>query len=61
MGHTPVPLTLDVFVNTASADRHVNVTVDHARTGGKEGGREKKEHEGTRKKFAWGLMRFNGR
>lgn len=49
-GHTLVPLTLDVFVNvnTSSADRHVNVTVDHARTG-EERESEKKEHEETRK------------
>lgn len=49
-GHTLVPLTLDVFVNvnTSSADRHVNVTVDHAWTGEERAG-EKKEHEKTRK------------
>lgn len=55
-GHTPVPLTFDVFVNvnTSSADRHVNVTVDHARTAGEEredqrGRAKKKENEETRK------------
>lgn len=49
-GHTPVPLTLDVFVNvnTSSADRHVNVTVDHAWTGEEREG-EKKENEESRK------------
>lgn len=56
-GHTPVPLTLDVFVNvnTSSADRHVNVTVDHAWTGEEREG-EKKGERGNAKKFAWGLM-----
>lgn len=40
-----MPLALDVFVNvnTSSADRHVNVTVDHART------EKKRKNEGTRK------------
>lgn len=49
-GYTPVPLTLDVFVNvnTSSADRHVNVTVDHAWTGEEREG-EKKENEESRK------------
>jgi len=48
-----VPLTLDVFVNvnTSSVDRHVNVTVDHARAEKKKGGGGR-----TRKKFARGLM-----
>lgn len=56
-GHTSVPLTLDVFVNvnTSSADRHVNVTVDHARMG-EEREAEKKGERGNAKKFAWGLM-----
>lgn len=57
-GHTSVPLTLDVFVNvnTSSADRHVNVTVDHARRTGVERESEKKRERGNAKKFAWGLM-----
>lgn len=47
--HT-VPLALDVFVNvnTSSADRHVNVTVDHART-------EKKGRTGKREKIRLGI------
>lgn len=42
-----MPLTLDVFVNvnTSSADRHVNVTVDHARTKKKWEGRTRKREK----------------